>query len=140
MRNFQMLDRIEINNTTGILSLSSTKGETPSALVAMRKEGSYIAISASYGPLEIALRPRLNELVHVLGRLRPVETPQTPRQVGTGQAYIAIGLLTDGTLLLRPTIVADATGHFSFNLSVKSAVRDDLFAWLPVEVSTGSEG
>lgn len=133
MRSFEVLDKLEINEATGILSLSTVDSAPISALVAMRKEGSYIAISASYGPLEFALRPRLNELARVLGRLRPVDTPQTPRQVGTGQAYIALGLLTDGTVLMRLTIVADATGHFSINLSLTDAVRAQLFDWLPVE-------
>jgi hypothetical protein len=99
----------------------------------MRREGDYITISASYGVLEIALRPRYHELTRVLSRLQPVEGLQTTRQVGTGQAFLALGLKPDGTLLMRPTLVADATGHMSFNLALSDPVRQALYTWLPIE-------
>ena len=57
-----------------------------------------MAISASYGPMEIALRPRYEDLTRLLARLQPVEGLQTTRQVGTSQAYLATGLRSDGTL------------------------------------------
>jgi len=52
--------------------------------------------------------------------------------VGTGQAYLAMGLTTDNHLLLRLTIVADATGHMSLNMNLEPAVRTKLYDWLNV--------
>jgi hypothetical protein len=132
MRNFELLDTYSLDSDSGVITLSA-KNDTPyHPVVALRREGGYIALSASYGPLEIALRPRYQELSRVLARLQPVEGLQTTRQVGTGQAYVAVGLRPDGVLLLRLTIVADATGHLGFNLSLSDDVRAALFEWLPV--------
>jgi hypothetical protein len=132
MRNFELLDTVTIDADSGVITLAS-QTDTPShPVVALRREGGYISLSASYGPLEIALRPRFQELSRVLARLQPVEGLQTTRQVGTGQAYLAVGLRPDGVLLLRPTIVADATGHLGFNLSLSDDARKKLFEWLPV--------
>ncbi len=134
MRSFQTLDSFERDTEQGVLYLTAAnQKQENAALIAMRHEGAYVVISASLGPLEVAVRPRLNDMVQMLARLRPANNMQTPRQVGTGQAYIALGLQTDGTLLMRPTIVADATGHLSFNLALTDAVRRELFAWLPVQ-------
>jgi len=117
MRNFQTLDQATISAETGLIELNTS--ETASSMW-MRQEGSYIAISASAGPLEIALR------------LHPVDGLQITRQVGSGQAYLGVGLLSSGELLLRPTIIADATGHLSLNLTLTSAVRQTLFDWLAI--------
>lgn len=133
MRNFELLDMAAVNNETGVISLSRQQATAGSPVLAMRREGSYIVISASYGPLEVALRPRFEELTRVLARLQPVEGLNTTRQIGTGQAYLALGLQPDGVLLLRPTLVADATGHLAFNLAVSDAARKELYAWLSVE-------
>lgn len=133
MRNFQNLDIVQIDESTGVLFLSSEKDTGTRPRLAMRREGSYVAISVSYGPLEIALRPRFSELSRVLARLRPVEGLQTTRQVGTGQAYISLGLQGDGSLVLRPTMVADATGHMCFNLLLGDDVRQQLYDWLPAK-------
>jgi hypothetical protein len=65
--------------------------------------------------------------------LSPVAGLQTTRQVGTGQAYLSLGLQSDGSLLIRPTIVADATGHLGVNLVLTDAVRQALYDWLPVD-------
>lgn len=135
MRNFQSLDQFEFDASAGILKM--TAQGNPGARLSLKLEGGYVAIAASFGPLEIALRPRLQELARVLARLRPVEGLQTTRQVGTGQAYLALGLTSDGTLLLRPTIVADATGHLSLNVAINDALRKKLFEWLPVLPETG---
>jgi len=130
MRNFQTLDTISIDNQTGICNLT-TKANTPSdSQIAIRREGDYVVISASFGPLEIALRPRFEELQRTLSRLKPIDGLQTSRQLGTAQAYIAFGLHTDNTLVVRPTIVADASGHIVFNLMVSPAAREQLFTWL----------
>lgn len=132
MRNFELLDHVSVDTDSGVITLSSENEKSGHPVVALRREGGYIALSASYGPLEIALRPRFQELSRVLARLQPVEGLQTTRQVGTGQAYLAVGLKPDGVLLLRPTIVADATGHMGFNLALSDGVRQALFEWLPV--------
>ncbi len=134
MRNFQTLDKVDVDSETKIIYLSTTSsGALGAPKLAMRREGGYITISASYGPLEIALRPRFAEMSRVLSRLRPVQGLQTTRQVGTGQAYVAFGLQSDGSLVVRPTIVADATGLMAFNLLLTDEVRQQLFDWLPAE-------
>ncbi|MBL8163187.1 MAG: hypothetical protein JNJ61_14465 [Anaerolineae bacterium] len=132
MRNFEVLDQVNIDNSSGVITFSTENQIAGRPVVAMRREGGYIALSANYGPFEIALRPRFQELSRVLARLQPVEGLQTTRQIGTGQAYLAVGLKPDGTLLLRPTIVADATGHLGFNLALSDNARKALFEWLPV--------
>jgi len=137
MRKFQTLDNAVSDDETGILTLHTGEDDGMQPRVSMRREGSYVAISASYGPLEVAMRLRYEEFVRVLSRLRPVDGLQTTRQIGTGQAYIAMGLHTEGQLVMRPTIVADATGHITFNLILTDNAREMLFQWLPVEASAG---
>lgn len=133
MRDFYELDSVTKNEDSGVISFhGSDSGVMPR--LSMRREGGYIAISVSYGPIEVALRPRYPELTRVLGRLRPVAGLQTTRQVGTGQAYLALGLREDNALVVRPTMVADATGHLTFNLLLSDAARAVLFEWLQVEI------
>lgn len=132
MRHFEMLDRITIDSESGVMTLGTYSDTAEHPQLSMRREGAYVAISARYGPLEIALRPRYEELVRLLARLQPVEGLQTTRQVGTSQAYLAIGLRSDQTLVLRPTIVADATGYFAFNLALMPHIRQAFYEWLDV--------
>lgn len=132
MRNYQRLEKVSIDANSGVLTLMSEQDSSGSPRLAMRREGSYVSISASYGPLEIALRPRFVELGRTLARLQPVRGLQTTRQVGTGQAYLALGLMDDGSLVLLLTIVADATGHLSINMILTSEVRQTIFDWLPI--------
>lgn len=133
MRSFKTLDKVETDLETGIISLSKQNDDGMHTQVSMRREGTYVAISASFGLLEIALRPRFKELARALSRLSPIKGLQTSRQVGTGQAYLAIGLQDGGQLIMRPTIVADATGHLSFNLVLTDEVRQAVFDWLPID-------
>ena len=133
MRNFQLLDVVTFDNLAGSIQFTTEEALIAKPVVTAQREGGYVAISASYGPLEIAIRPRFQELARVLGRLHPVEGLQTTRQVGTAQAYLAIGLKPDGLLLLRPTVVGDATGHIGFNLALGSAAREAFFKWLPID-------
>ena len=137
MRNFELLDEAEVDNETGVISLSHHQEVAGSPILAMRREGSYIVISASYGPLEVALRPRFEELTRVLVKLQPVEGLNTTRQIGTGQAFLALGLQPSGVLLLRPALVADATGHLAFNLALSDSARQALYAWLAIEPEHG---
>jgi hypothetical protein len=130
MRNFQTLDTITIDDKTGICSLTTKANAPLDSQIAIRREGDYVVISASFGPLEIALRPRYEELQRTLSRLKPIDGLQTSRQLGTAQAYIAFGLRMDKTLVVRPTIVADASGHIVFNLMVSPDVREQLYFWL----------
>ncbi len=132
MRNYQTLDECKLDPENDSLELFFTDAAPVHPRLAMRREGVYVSISASYGPLEIALRPRYDDLTRTLSRLAPVEGLHTTRQVGTAQAYLAMGLTTEGNLLLRPTIVADATGHLSFNLQLTPKVRTALYEWLKV--------
>jgi hypothetical protein len=131
MRHFQVLDHIAIDTDSGVMTLRTEAAEH--AQLAMRREGAYVAISASYGAMEIALRPRYEDLVRLLARLQPVEGLQTTRQVGTSQAYLAIGLRADGTLIMRPTIVADATGYFTLNVALTPNIRRAFYEWLAVD-------
>lgn len=133
MRNFELLDQTAVDRESGVMTLTTKAASTGSPVLALRREGSYLVISASYGPLEVALRPRLDEVTRVLQRLQPVEGLNTTRQVGTGQAFLALGLKPDGELLLRPTLVADATGLLTFNLALSSEARQTLYTWLAVE-------
>jgi hypothetical protein len=132
MRSFQTLDTVTIDDETGIIYISKTQDDWMMPRITMRREGNYIAISASYGPMEIAMRLRFDELIRVLSRLNAVNGLQTTRQIGTGQAYIALGLQQSGKIVLRPTIVADATGHLCFNLVITEDVHRQLFEWLQI--------
>ncbi len=132
MRNFVTLDTVSIDAATGILQLTTRIESTAAPSIAMRREGEYIAIAASYGPLEIALRPHYDALRRALTRLKPIGGLQSTRQIGTGQTYLSVGLQPDNVLLLRPTIVGDAAGHIVFNLAVTAEARAALFDWLGV--------
>ncbi|MEP7288531.1 MAG: hypothetical protein ABI947_22495 [Chloroflexota bacterium] len=132
MRNFQILDGSRIDTEADSLELFYSNADSEQPRLALRREGIYVTISASYGPLEIALRPRYEDLVRTMSRLTSVEGLHTTRQVGTGQAYLAMGLTRENNLLLRPTIVADATGHFSLNIQIAESVRQVLYDWLKV--------
>jgi hypothetical protein len=131
MRNFQLLDVVTFDNHAGSVQFTSEESLIAKPIVTVQREGGYVAFSASYGPFEMAVRPRFQELSRVLGRLNAVEGLQTTRQVGTAQAYLAVGLKPDGLLLLRPTVVGDATGHIVMNFALSSAARQALFEWLP---------
>lgn len=133
MRHFYTIDTVEINEAAGVITISDSSSNPFKVMMSLRHEGGYVSISISSGPLEMALRPRMQELARVLGRLVPVGGLQTTRQVGTGEAYLGVGLREDGTLVLRPTIVADATGLMCFNLLMPDAARKALFDWLPIE-------
>ena len=132
MRNFQTLDGSKLDPELDTLEIFYTTSSADHPALDLRREGLYITISASFGPLEIALRPKYEDLVRTLSRLTPIEGLHTTRQVGTGQAYLAMGLTSEGNLLLRPTIVADATGHLSLNIEIGDTARQALYAWLKV--------
>ena len=132
MRTFQTLDSAEFDAATGILQFKSSSGDPLPTLLALRREGDYAVISASFGPVEIALRPHYGDLARTLGRLKPVPGLRTTRQLGTGQVYLDVGLQPDGSLLLRPTLVGDASGHLCFNLALTPEACQRLYAWLDI--------
>ena len=131
MRNFQPLDHFVVDTETETIQLEHTNSENE-PLLALHREGPYVTISASFGPLEIALRPRYDELTRALSKLPAVEGLHVTRQVGTSQAYLGMGTTIEGALLLRPTIVADATGHLSLNLALTPDARKALYDWLKI--------
>jgi hypothetical protein len=134
MRTYQTLDRAEIDADRGILLLTSSTTDPFSTTVAMRREGDYLAMSFSRGALELALRLKTAEVTRTLSHLQPADGQQTPRQIGTGQAFLQVGLQTNGVLLLRPVLVADAGGLLAMNLSVEHTARRALLGWLEVPV------
>jgi hypothetical protein len=129
MRTYQVLNQSTSDTATGIIHLYD---ENKHAQLALSREGEYIAISASHGPLEIALRPRYQEVARALKALRPVEGLQTTRQIGTAQSLLSIGLRMDGSLIIRPTIVADASGFLCINLELTPELRHKLFEWMDI--------
>jgi hypothetical protein len=131
MRNFQTLDHVVLDPDSDAIQLAQADSDNE-PILALRREGIYVTLSASFGPLEIALRPRHEDLVRTLSRLQVVEGLHTTRQVGTAQAYLAMGLTPEGALLIRPTIVADATGHLSLNMEISPNIRKVLYDWLGV--------
>jgi hypothetical protein len=132
MRNFQLLDATRIDSGSESLEIYLSAADDDRPILAIRREGAYVTLSASYGPLEIALRPRYEDFVRALTRLNVVEGLHTTRQVGTGQAFLAMGLAADESMLMRLTIVADATGHLSLNLRLTKEARQAVFDWLNV--------
>ncbi|MEO0563641.1 MAG: hypothetical protein AAF125_16160 [Chloroflexota bacterium] len=132
MRQFRTLFRVDEDADAGVLYISGEKGthDYPSLMVS--REGSYVPISVSYGPIELALRLTYDDLAQALTRLQPVDGLQTTRQVGSANAYLAMGLRSDGVLLMRPTMVGDASGHMSVNLALPSEVRESLMRWLGI--------
>ncbi|MFO7321884.1 MAG: hypothetical protein DIU68_009140 [Chloroflexota bacterium] len=133
MRNYEILTTVEIDQHTGLLTMTASRESPPVSQLAMRREGDYVVISASYGPIEIALRPRYEMLRRTFARLQPIGGLQTTREIGTTHAYLSVGLRADHSLLLRPTLVGDASGHLCLNFELTSEVREALFRWLEIE-------
>jgi hypothetical protein len=128
MRNYQTLDAGEVDAKTGIITLAGND-----STIAMRREGEYVGISVSYGALEIALRPQIRELIRTVKRLQANDGLQTTWQVGTGNSFLALGLRTDGTLILRPTLINDASGYFCLNFALAPDAAAVLNGWLDAE-------
>lgn len=132
MRFHRRLDQVLHDESTDTLLFTCSQEPGGSPSLWMGREGMYVSVSAIYGPLEIALRPRLRDLKTGLAQLRPTERLSVMRMVGTGQANIELGLSRDGELLFRPTLVTDATGHLAVNLVLTPEARQELFAWLEI--------
>jgi hypothetical protein len=133
MRNFQTLETVTVDKQTGIIHFATQNASPMNPRLAMRREGDYVPTSVSYGPIEISLRLRHERMIWILTRLQPVAGLQTSRQVGTGQAYLAVGMTPEGELVARPTLEADATGRIVFNLLLTPECCKALFDWLEIE-------
>jgi hypothetical protein len=133
MRQFRALFKIDIDDKSGVMYIVGEKGthDYPSMMVS--REGAYVPISVSYGPIELALRLRHEDLGRAIGRLQPIDGLQTTRQVGSTSAYLGLGLRSDGTLVMRPTVVADARGYLSLNLTLPPEVHQKLVTWLEID-------
>lgn len=136
MRFAQRLDHVSHDKNDDRLLITCAQGPECEPALWIGREGMYVSVSATYGPLEIALRPRQRDLQMSLAQLRPTERLSVMRMVGTGQANIELGLSNEGELLFRMTIVADATGHLAMNMVLTTEVRQALFAWLGIEEDT----
>jgi hypothetical protein len=136
MRFYVTLTQFTHEANTGNLIFSTDDGSESAPKLSMKMEGEYIAISASYGPMEIALRPRLEELKWTLSHIQAIDGLQTSRQIGSSQSYLALGLRKDGSLIVRPTILTDATGYFTFNYQLAPDARAALYAWLAITPKT----
>ncbi len=130
MRNFQLLDRVEPEDDSGILSFSSSQDAANSPKLSLGREGDYVTISGSYGALELALRLHYEEVSRAFSRLQPVAGLRTSRQVGTGRSTLALGAHPDGSLILRIMLVGDAAGHVSLNLQLSADAAQSLRGWL----------
>ena len=129
MRNYQTLAAGDVDAKTGIVTLTGGN----ESFVALRREGEYVGISASYGALEIALRPHIRDLIRTVKRLQANDGLQTTRQVGEGNSFLGLGLYTDGTLVLRPTLINDASGYFALNFALAPQAAAVLKNWLEAE-------
>jgi hypothetical protein len=135
MRHYQKLDNVTFDESTNTLLITNAEADSEGPNLWFGREGMYISISAHYGPMEIALRPRQRDLITSLSQLKATDRLSVMRLVGTGQAHLGLGLSTRGELLLRATIVADATGQFAMNMILTSSAREKLLKWLEVEAS-----
>jgi hypothetical protein len=133
MRNYQFLDVATIDDDN-ILTMTTSEAPREQPSLTWGLEGAFMTLSASFGPLEIALRLRQEDLVRRTKNLHPVPGLATTRQVtGGANSYLALGLTQDKRLVFRPTIVADASGLVIFNLVCTAEVRATFVGWLGIE-------
>jgi len=130
MQSLQMLDRARLD--AGVFRLVDSRDDDDQPTLALQREGEYLTLAASYGALEIALRLRFLEVTRALTHLAAADGMATRRQIGSAQAYLGLGLQPDGALILRPTLVADATGLLCINFMATAEARQSLFQWLGI--------
>lgn len=128
MRDYQFLDTI--SEEEGRLQFTNREGGANHSILALAQEGDKVVISASLGALEVALRLRLEELKRQFNGLKPVPGLSITRQVGTVEAFMGMGLVENSQLVLRPTLLVDATGKLSFNLLLSEPCYQRLLEWL----------
>ncbi|NJL95878.1 MAG: hypothetical protein HC915_20175 [Anaerolineae bacterium] len=127
MRIYRTLDEFSVAGHIAQLR-SSESGAL--AVLALAREGERLNISVSIGALELALRLRYDEMVRQLELLTPQPGFVTTRHIGSGQAYMEVGMTQEQGLILRPTLASDATGHLTANLVTTRAVFEALQTWL----------
>ncbi|NDJ86320.1 MAG: hypothetical protein GYB66_10570 [Chloroflexi bacterium] len=132
MRNYQVLDSASVQNH--ILRLRTAENNPEQPWLSMSREGAFLSLSTSFGPLEIALRLNYDNFTKRLQQLHPVPGLATTRQVGTANSYIALGLTDNQHLVMIPTIVTDASGRISFNLLATTPVYRAMLDWLGVKI------
>lgn len=132
MRQFRSLFRVEIDEEANIMYIVGEKGTHDYPALMIRREGENVLMSVNYGPLELALKLSHDELTRTLLRLQPINGLQTTRQVGSTSAYLGLGLREDSSLTMRPTIIADARGHITFNITLPSDARQAMYDWLGI--------
>ncbi|MBZ0305695.1 MAG: hypothetical protein K8I82_06470 [Anaerolineae bacterium] len=128
MRDYQFLDTM--SEEEGRLQFTNREGGANHSILALAQEGDKVAISASLGALEVALRLRLAEFRRQFNALKHVPGLSITRQVGTVEAFMGLGVVEDNRLALRPTLLVDATGRLSFNLLLSDACYQRLAEWL----------
>lgn len=128
MRDYQFLDTI--SEEEGRLQFTNREGGANHSILALAQEGDKVVISASLGALEVALRLRLEELKRQFNGLKHVPGLSITRQVGTVEAFMGMGLVEGSQLVLRPTLLVDATGRLSFNLLLSEPCYQRLLEWL----------
>lgn len=133
MRYYHKLSQVTRDEANDTLLIACGEGDDCRAQVWFGREGIYVNVSATHGPLEMSLRPRQRDLVSSLASLWPTERLSIMRMVGTGQAHLELGLSTGGELLFRTTIVADANGQVAMNMVLTPDARHELFEWLGVK-------
>jgi len=135
MRHYQKLDNVTFDESTNTLLITNAEANSEGPNLWFGREGMYISISAHYGPMEIALRPRQRDLITSLSQLKATERLSVMRLVEPARLIWDSAFSTRGELLLRATIVADATGQFAMNMILTSGAREKLLKWLEVEAS-----
>ncbi len=132
MRDYLPLGETLLDTDTGILSFTSGEKSIFMPRLNLRREGENVAISAGFGPVEIAMRLRYAELARIISHLTPVDGLGAARQVGNGQVSIMLGLQTDGSMLVRPMLILDSSGHVVYNFQLTTASTTALRQWLGV--------
>jgi hypothetical protein len=132
MRNFQTLEDSILDTDSGILTFTTRDHNPMSARLNLRREGENIAISAGYGPIEIAMRLRFSELARTISHLQPVDGLGASRQVGSGSVSIALGMQKDGTLVIRPMLITDSSGHITLNYELTPSSAAALRQWMGI--------
>lgn len=127
-RTFAVLDQSSLE--AGILTLRGAEAGVLTPEISLKREGAYLVIGAGVGFVEVALRLNFDEARQAMAHLQPNDGLTTSRQVGSGDAYLGVGLRSDGTMILRPIIVGDATGHLRMNFHLSSATRATLAEWI----------
>ncbi len=133
MRQYYKLDTVSHDPATDTLLFTASTPDCAGVSLWFGREGIYLSVSASYGPFEVALRPRLRDLKASLRQIKPTERLTAMRLIGTGQAHLEVGLASNGDLLMRAALVSDATGHLAVNTVLTSSAREKLYAWLDVD-------